>query len=288
MHPDARAFYAAHSRFSDPGRHARLFDTLPVDLSGLHATLNGLLVHVWKVQRDDPERLQRSPHDVATRHVASLLDHVLALDPGSFDIARPVERRAVVDCRHFVLLLTTVLRERGVPARARCGFATYLEETHYEDHWVCEYWDDRQQRWVMEDPDLQRHDVPLGEFITGSRAWQLCRDGDGMCDRFGFGPDALGQWVARTNLVRDFAALNGFESVTGDVWGLAFAEEPALSDEDMAVLDRAAALAATEEELSQRQAFYAATDGLRVPAVIQHVDHLAGFAWRAVTWQEEA
>lgn len=140
----------------------------------------------------------------------------------------------------------------------------------------------------MEDADLQLHDVPPIEFVTGSRAWQACRDGDSLCDRFGFGPAARGQWVTRVNLVRDFAALNGFESVTGDVWGLALAEDPTVGDGDMAILDRAAALAATDDNLAERQALYATTEGLRVPAGIQHVDHLAEFEWRAVTWQEEA
>lgn len=285
-----RAHYTAQSRFSDPGRHAPLLDTLPNDQAGLHAALNGLLVHVWKVQHDDPARLERSGHDVATRHVSRLLDHMLALDPRPLDVERPIERRAIVDCRHFALLLTTILRRRGVPARARCGFASYLEETHYEDHWVCEYWDDPRSQWVMEDPDLQRHDVSPDEFITGSRAWQRCRMGDAVCERFGYGPDPddRGQWVARVNVVRDFAALSGFESVTGDVWGWAMADEASLSEADLATLDRAAALASTDEDLAGRRTFYAATEGLGVPAEIQHVDHLAGFAWSTVAWQDDA
>lgn len=288
MDPYVRTHYTAQSRFSDPGRHAPLLDALPDDLAGLHAALNGLFVHVWKIQRDDPGRLERSGHDVATRHVSRLLDHLLALDPSPLDVERPVERRVVVDCRHFALLLTTVLRSRGVSARARCGFATYLEETHHQDHWVCEYWDDRRSRWVMEDPDLQRHDVPPDEFVTGSRAWQRCRMGDAACDRFGFGPEDRGQWVARVNLVRDFAALNGFESVSGDAWGWAMADEDALSEAELAGLDRAAALASTDEDLAGRQALYRATHGLEAPADIHHVAHLSGFVWSTVSWQDEA
>ena len=59
-------------------------------------------------------------------------------------------------------------------------------------------------------------------------------------------------------MVRDFAALNGFESATGDAWGLAFVEDPAITAEDLARLDRAAALAATDDELAARRALYAA------------------------------
>ncbi len=287
MQPAVRAFYTAHSRFSDPGPFAGPLAGLPADLTALQAAIDGLLIHVWKVRRDTPQRLQPGAHAVATRHVRRLLDHLLALDAQPLTVARPPERRVIGDCRHFALLLTTILRERGIPARARCGFATYLEETHYQDHWVCEYWDDRRQRWVMEDADLQRHDVPADEFITGGRACQRCRH-DAAGNQFGFDPDLRGQWVTRVNLVRDFAALNGFESVSGDAWGLALTDEAALTAGDLAVLDRAARLSPSDDALAERQALYAASDGLRAPAVIQHYDYITTFDWRPVAWQDEA
>ncbi len=103
-------------------------------------------------------------------------------------------------------------------------FATCLEETHDEDRWVREYWDDRQSRWVMENPDSQRYIVSPNAFITGSRARQRCRMGDAVCDRCECGPDACGQWVAHVNPVGDF------ESVACDVWGWTLADEASLGE----------------------------------------------------------
>ncbi len=80
-----------------------------------------------------------------------------------------------------------MLRHLGIPARARCGFAKYFEPDRHMDHWVVEYWNAEQQRWIFVDAqldDLQQGklhlpfdplDVPREQFLTGGRAWQLCR-----------------------------------------------------------------------------------------------------------------
>lgn len=68
---------------------------------------------------------------------------------------------------------------------------------HFEDHWVVEYWNRDQNRWVLVDAqldELQRHvlkidfdvlDVPRDQFIVGGAAWQMCRSGEQDADKFG-------------------------------------------------------------------------------------------------------
>lgn len=212
----------------------------------------------------------------------SLLESILSLDDKPLNVARPKAKRAIVDCRSFALLLCTVLRSRGIAAHARCGFATYLEPTHYQDHWVCEYWDG--ERWGMEDPDLQRSEVPQEKFIIGARAWQMSRGEPVLAERFGFGsPDRdRGLWTVRLNHVRDFAALNGDVSVSGDGWGLAVVKE--LKPDDLERLDTAAELARSGS-LEARQRFYQAQPGLRMPDQISFWDYVAEEA-RTVNWRE--
>jgi hypothetical protein len=283
MQPRALAYFASHDRLTDPGEHAALLEGLPPDLPALHEAIQGVLIHVWRIRRDHPQLIDRRPHDVYTRHIRRLLAAALYLDPRPFVVTRPEETRAIVDCRHFATLLCAALRHRGVPARPRCGFATYLEETHLQDHWVCEYWDAGAERWVMEDADVGRHDVPPDQFVSGARAWRHCRD-DPAAERFGFDPEQCGLWVVRMNLVRDFAALNGFPSVSGDAWGLALVEEAAVSAADVALLDQAAELASDDETIDARREFYATRDALRVPPAIQHFDDIAGTGWRTIEW----
>jgi hypothetical protein len=221
---EALEFYKKHDLFSDPGEYASRYLELPTQLDALHAAINELLIHNWKVERDRPGWIKAHPQevDVFTRPIHKVLERIISLHPKPWNRPRPPDRRAVIDCRHFSLLLCSIFRQRGIPARTRCGFATYLEETHWMDHWVCEFWDDEQGQWMMEDADLQLHSVPSNQFYTGIHAWEMSRKMPSMARQFGYGSEEQerGAWVARANLVRDFAALNGFVSVSGDSWGL--------------------------------------------------------------------
>lgn len=286
----ALAYYATHDVLTDPGPHARRLDALPTSLPALHAALNGLLVHAWRVRASHPHLFAPVGREVFVRHTARLLETVLRLDPAPLSSPRPVERRAVVDCRHFAVVLCAALRHRGVPARARCGFATYLEEGVAVDHWACEAWDAAQGRWVLEDADKQRHDVPRDEFLTGAHVWRLCREDPAFAERIGYDAETRGLWVARANLVRDVAALSGFPGVSGDSWGLGHAEEAELTPADVETLDRVADLAERAPDdaafVALRSA-YEGTPGLRVPDVIPNCDYFNSNAWRTVAWRTE-
>src|SRR6266540_3801948 len=132
----ALEFYTKHDRFSDPGEYAGRFMELPKQMDALHMAINELLIHNWKVERDRPGWIKNHPLevDVFTRPIHKVLARAASLDPERWNQPRPSDRRVVIDCRHFALLLCSVLRQRGIPARTRCGFATYLEETHWIDH----------------------------------------------------------------------------------------------------------------------------------------------------------
>jgi len=88
------------------------------------------------------------------------------------------ERRVVGTCRHFTTLACAFLRARGIPARARCGFGTCFVEGRGFDHWITEYWDADEQRWVRVDTEHLGKDyvdhldyLAPGEFLTGGKAW---------------------------------------------------------------------------------------------------------------------
>jgi hypothetical protein len=160
------------------------------------------------------------------------------------------------NCRDHSLLLVSMLRHQGIPARARCGFGAYFMPDHFEDHWVVEYWSQEQSRWVFVDAqleDLQRQvlqipfdpfDVPRDQFIVGGKAWQMCRSGELDADRFGIF-DMHGLGFVRGNLVRDAASLNKMELLPWDCWGVILAERLDEPD-DLAMLDEIAALTAQD------------------------------------------
>jgi Transglutaminase-like superfamily len=88
---------------------------------------------------------------LSSRSVAEQLHYIQAVDDRPLAVPRPVSSRLLGSCRDFALLVCGVLRHHGVPARVRCGFATYLGPNRYEDHWICEHWMQRQHRWSIVD-----------------------------------------------------------------------------------------------------------------------------------------
>jgi Transglutaminase-like superfamily len=287
---EALEFYRKHDLFSDPGEYAGRYLELPTEMNALHAAINDLLIHNWKVERDRPGWIKAHPQevDVFTRPIRKVLERVASLGLEPWNQSRPSDRRVVIDCRHFSLLLCSVLRERGIPARTRCGFATYLEETHWMDHWVCEFWEDKQRRWVMEDADLQLHSVPSNQFYTGIHAWEVSRKMPSMAWQFGYSKEEhdRGAWVARANLVRDFAALNGFVSISGDSWELGDKTDDQLDSADFQLLDEIVRLGDDNATFEQRQALYAACQELRPGETIKHFDYLFTNQPREIQWSE--
>ncbi len=266
--PTPLEFYAAQSTITDPGMYGNLFDDLPRDLPSLHQIVQNVYIHVWKVRKYNPEWLKGRTHEYESRSIAKSLALVMAHDDRPLTEARPKSEKLIIDCRHFAVLLASMLRHQGIPARVRCGFATYLDKSHYQDHWVTEYWNG--ERWVMEDPDLLKHDMTHEEFITGGRAWQMIRAKEISDLKFGFSPHDLGEWAVRYDLPRDLAAINKFEMLSGDSWGDMEKKEPLVTGKDRKLLDEAAQWSlAPGSDFNAMRAFYATTDSLRVPDTIK-------------------
>jgi len=271
-------FYRSPGPMTDPGEFAPLLADLPTSLPDLVGALQGLAVHIFWAKRYGLDLGEARQQEVGLRTFRSKLARMRELDPAPLDQPRSLERRLVSNCRDFSVMAAGSLVQQGVPARARCGFGTYFMPDHYEDHWVAEYWNADQARWVMFDPQLDALmlevlkppfdplDMPPGAFVTGGEAWLLCR-------REGCDPDSFGifEWhgwdFIKGNLYRDLLALNRVEILPWDFWtgmGPACAD---FSPADWEKHDRLAELTADPEaNFAEIQALYEHDPSLRVPA----------------------
>ena len=207
-------FYRLPSVTSDLGRYKELVLGFPADAEALGTIVRGLLIHnVAAKARGLPLPAERMAHMQAVGAEA-ILDNVISLDPGPFGSKRPAGRRMVGFCYHFALLHCALLRAVGIPARARCGFAGYLEAQRWIDHWVVEYWDG--DGWRLTDPQIGRSDLTGDDFRDGLTAWQQCRAGASRPAWHGNG-ELWGWDELRGSLVNDVAALNKVE-VSGWYW----------------------------------------------------------------------
>lgn len=271
FHAEPLIFYTTHSAVTDPGDHAELYDLLPKTIGDVSKTLHHILLQHWKAAAEEPYESSRRCADIEIRPIAKLLSRIRDVDTRSWDHPRLENSRVLVDCRHFATLLCSVLRHRGIPARVRHGFASYLEYGHNQSHVVCEYWDEAEARWVVADPDTLQHDVSTEQFTTADAVWRALRMGGVDPMLFGYGPDLRGSWCVRWEVVRDLAALNKQEMLTFDIWGMNahYGYNQELSLADAALLDHIAALLADgDRHLSVLNEIYATSERLRVPPVI--------------------
>ncbi|MGH7924776.1 MAG: transglutaminase domain-containing protein [Candidatus Binatus sp.] len=276
-------YYRKDGAMTALGAHSAEFRELPRNLASLCAVVQGVLIHrdiapwlygitLTEAQRDDGH----------LRPVAQMLTRIHQLDPRPLTTAREAGRRLPSVCRHFSLMLASILRYQGIPARPRCGFGAYFTPGKFEDHWVCEYWNAAESRWILVDAQLdpiQRKalninfnplDVPRDRFIIAGDAWQMCRSGGADPALFGLTHiHESGLWFIAGNVLRDLASLNRMEMLPWDVWGLMDMNDEALTDEKRALLDKTAALTlAGDDKFAEVRAIYDADDRLRVPPVV--------------------
>ena len=96
-------------------------------IEDLVVRVQGWLLHPAHAHRYDVTVPEDAERQLQHRSGWEMLAEVQALDGRPLDEPRPPATRAFGNCRHFATLLTALLRERGVPARSRCGFGAYFE-----------------------------------------------------------------------------------------------------------------------------------------------------------------
>src|SRR5690349_9582217 len=249
-------YFMQHGPMSDPGAYVSLFQDLPTSISDLVKLVQGVTIHVFWTERygykAPPERMG----ELQLRSMERRLARTMELDSSPLTEARPLEKKLLGNCRDHSLLLVAMLRHQGIPARARCGFGAYFMPDHFEDHWVVEYWNQEESRWILVDAQLDALqcdvlrinfdtlDVPRDQFIVGGKAWQMCRSGAQDPDKFGiFDMNGLG--FVRGNLVWDVASINKMELLPWDCWGVILAESLDHPHE-LAALDEVASLSAED------------------------------------------
>ena len=275
-------FYAQPAAMTGAGRHAQALAQLPDDVGAIAEIIQGLAIHQYMAGAygfDVPEARKTEAH---IRHTDRILDCIVALDDRPLSTARPPEKRVVGVCHHFALLMTAMLRAKGIPARYRCGFGAFFNPPFFEDHVMCEYWNAAQARWIQVDPQLDAVwrgalkftfdplDVPRDQFLQSADAWSLCRGGKADPARFGiFVGDLRGLWFIAASLIRDLAALNKMELLPWDCWGIMPHQGQELDASQLAFFDRVAALAAQPDASHQDlRALYEKDERVRVPKTI--------------------
>ena len=225
-----------------------LLEELPDTVPEIVKFVQNTLIHIYWRGLKGLELTPEREGEINIRSAANILRKAYALKQAPLSKKRELDELVIGNCRDFSVLCTAFLRRKGIPARARCGFATYFskptDKLQYVDHWVTEYWNGK--KWVMVDSqidpeqktywkiDLDILNVPDDRFITGGAAWIMCKNGTDP-NLFGIN-DMHGWWFIKGDMVRDLASLTKTPLLAWDIWG-AMLDDNLISDP---ILDRAA------------------------------------------------
>ena len=116
----------------------------------------------------------------------SMLAGILRFDETGFTKNRDVSKRITVSCRQASVLFSAILKAKGIPCRSRAGFMEFGDAGEsFLEHWVNEYWDFNENRWVLADVDgyyeyeqrfgYSQFDLPRRKFVTAPEAWLYLR-----------------------------------------------------------------------------------------------------------------
>ena len=264
--------FARHTSYTAPGEHAARLRELPADPRAAAAHWRSLTAHY----RATPGLPEGRDEDRQARWVADILNLLARRKAAPLTEARALPDRFVGCCRDDALLLVAGLREHGVPARIRIGWAPYLHPSFVHDHVVAEWQEGG--RWVRGDPEMDPSrfafdtmDLPPGAFQTAGEAWLAFRAGAVDPAQYGVAPGLYGgPPMLRDYVIRELAALTGGEVLLWDSWGLMHVSFQEMTGAHFILLDEVARACSGED--AEMWAKLAAHPELRVPTEVDTYD----------------
>lgn len=202
MDGDIQNFYREYSKYTFPGSYVEeLANTLPKDIRKLGLLVRKQLIHIAILKNGntgtnsdlrygDVTKVSwyRQPEDDIFPTASAMISELYRRDPKGLYVERSAENKLVLTCRFTSILMASLLKTLGIPSRVRSGFAPYFEvqgmdSSKSSDHWINQYWNDTENRWVNIDIDgsledylqFDPYDIPQGIFDFSSEAWLKVR-----------------------------------------------------------------------------------------------------------------
>ncbi|KKU11385.1 MAG: hypothetical protein UX65_C0002G0018 [Parcubacteria group bacterium GW2011_GWB1_46_8] len=232
--------YLQFSQYTDPGLYGEVFKkSLPNDVREIGLLVRKQLIHRMVLKNGntgsnadlrygDTTRVPwtRQPEDDVFVTTSAMLAELFRRDPRGLVPDRAAENKLVLTCRFTTILMASLLKLKGIPARVRSGFAPYfvvdgLPAGKSDDHWINQYWDEKESRWVTIDVDgsiegylkFDPYDMPEETFDFSADAWLAVRSGKTDGDHFWNGGGNGGLMAISWELFYDFHCLMNDEII---------------------------------------------------------------------------
>lgn len=225
--------YLGFGQFTDPGLYKESLKNLPSDIKGIGILVRKQLVHRSTLENGNTGSNKdlrygdmtkvpwyRQCEDDIFPTSAAIIAELFRRDPKGFILDRAVENKLILSCRFTAIIMAAILKAKGIPVRARSGFAPYFEVEDLEkgksyDHWINQYWNEKESRWITIDVDgclegyfkFDPFDMPDGIFDFSADAWLAVREGKVEGSHFKDAVGLEGLVTISWQLFHDFHAL---------------------------------------------------------------------------------
>ncbi|PIV68061.1 MAG: hypothetical protein COS07_05350 [Candidatus Aenigmarchaeota archaeon CG01_land_8_20_14_3_00_37_9] len=191
MNKEILNHYLQFSVFTNPGCYKEMLQKLPEDIRKIGILVRKQIIHRVTLRKGNigsnsdlrygdmdkfPWWRLRCDDDILPT-ASAMISELMRLDKRGFVPNRPVENKIVVTCRCVSILTASILKSKGIPCRVRSGFAPYFFEGSW-DHWINQYWDKKQKRWIiidvdgcLEDLGFDPFDIPPNRFDWAANTW---------------------------------------------------------------------------------------------------------------------
>ncbi|KAI8615209.1 hypothetical protein BC830DRAFT_1123651 [Chytriomyces sp. MP71] len=297
-------YWAAQSPVTDPGQlGATAIVSLSSDTQDLRVASSQLIFHYRAGDFEKHNVPRDRESEIDNRTASVMFDLLLSRNPSLNANPRSPIDQMVGCCRDAVVLFLSMARQKGIPARGRVGFASYIVPGFYLDHVAAEVWDGTEKRWRLVDPEMPAQWKPIingkavdwmdlepTEFYLAPQVWTGLRNGALAIDpeKFVVAPSVdlptLRGWTQIAhNVVHDLAMLNKTEMLLWDSWdSLSFRTTQIgglLPEKEALMIDRLCNLTVKvdDSELGlQKLQSIMHTEGITIPPVIESFNVLKG------------
>lgn len=254
--------YLQYSQFTYPGLYEKYLKTLPDDIKKLGFLVRKQFIHRTTLDAGNTGSNEdmkygdmtkvpwwRQAEDDNFNTVVAIIAELFRRDPKGLTLDRKAEDKLVLTCRHTTLLVASALKAKGIPCRVRSGYAPYFpfEGGLSSDHWINEYWNEKENRWVIIDIDgslhdtgINMYDMPQDAFDYPAVAWLKVRAGEVDGDHFWNAKPATGLKVVGWALFYDFHCLMNNEIIYTHNPKYLFTKWDALAENELKELDKLA------------------------------------------------
>lgn len=186
-------FYKQTSTYTDLGYYKDFARNLPNDINELCLLQRRQIIHPVGIKENDGDTnkyygdLSKIPaylrvfEDDLYPTAISMLSELLRRN-NNYDFNRKTEDKLHVTCRGEAILLASILKAKGIPSRVRSGFGYYVStfDGGAGDHWITEYYNEKENKWVLVDPDFHDFDkgtnvdsnnITENDFLTAANAY---------------------------------------------------------------------------------------------------------------------